>query len=155
MPALVSITTRNFAHVVLTCCSILPGVHGCPLLYLPDRRSSVREVAPGLGVLSADSSQSRTNVCFLLIFVVATIGFSFAGTAFFSLSQGNAAFATTMIVGTGACFFVASCIGWYLLLAAIIEIQEIPIPSLPIFDLSTHVKAKSLVRASKDAKRRS
>ncbi|KAK3675769.1 hypothetical protein LTR78_004410 [Recurvomyces mirabilis] len=95
----------------------------------------------------------RTNIVFLLIFVVATIGFSMAAAGFFSLALANNAYGEQMIIGTGACFFAAAVFGWYLTLAAIIEIQEVPIPSLPLVDLSTKIKAKSLVRAAKDAKR--
>ncbi|KAK5113097.1 hypothetical protein LTR62_003676 [Meristemomyces frigidus] len=95
----------------------------------------------------------RTNLIFFLVFVVATLGFAFASAGFFSLALANNAYGETMIVATGACFFVAGILGWYLFAALIIEIQEIPIPSLPLFDLSTKVKAKSLVRAAKEAKR--
>jgi uncharacterized protein len=95
----------------------------------------------------------RTNLVFCLIFVSATIGFSMAAATFFALAQGNMTYGMTMLTGTGACFFAASMFGWYLFLAAIIEIQEIPIPSLPLVDLSTKIKAKSLVRAFKDRKK--
>ena len=90
----------------------------------------------------------RTNLFFLLIFVVATIGFSFAAAGFFAIAQGNMAYGTEMIVATGACFFAASVFGWYLLLAAIIEIQEIPVPSLPLVDLSTKVSTPKVVKAA-------
>lgn len=95
----------------------------------------------------------RTNLVFFLIFVAATIGFCLAGAGFFALAEGEVTYGTNLVVGTGACFFAAAVFGWYLLLAAVIEMQEIPIFSLPLVDLSTKVKAKSLVRAAKDAKR--
>ena len=79
----------------------------------------------------------RTNLVFVIIFVLATIGFATAGAAFFYIAEGAAATANTMLVTTGACFFVAALLGWYLFFGAIIAIMELPIPDLPVFDLST------------------
>lgn len=84
----------------------------------------------------------RTNGCFALIFLVATIGFELGGAGFFLLSYGHAAAGGRCIVGLGACFFVADLIGWYLLLGAVIQIMELPIPDLPVLDLSTRIKAR-------------
>lgn len=46
------------------------------------------------------------------------------------------------LVGAGACFWAASMCGWYLLLAIMIPIMELPIPAPPIVDFSTVVRAK-------------
>lgn len=84
----------------------------------------------------------RTNGIFFLIFVLATIGFGFGAGGFFQLAQGNTVIGGRCVVGLGACFFAADLLGWYLLLAAIIQIMELPIPDLPVFDLSTVIKAR-------------
>lgn len=84
----------------------------------------------------------RTNLCLFLIFVVATIGFELGAAGFFLLSYGHAVSGGRCIVGLGACFFVADLIGWYLTLGAVIAIMELPIPDLPVGDLSTRIKAR-------------
>ena len=86
---------------------------------------------------------SRTNGVFFLIFVFATIGFGLGAGAFFSLAKANAVVGTRLATGTGACFFAAGVLGFYFLTALVIAIMELPIPDLPVFDLSTVVKPKS------------
>ena len=49
-----------------------------------------------------------------------------------------------MFVITGGFFFVAVILGWYLLLAIMLSVMEMPGPSLPVFDLSTVVKPKKM-----------
>lgn len=84
----------------------------------------------------------RTNLVFVLIFVAATIGFSFASAALWYTAEGSAAYGGQMLVATGACFFAADILGWYLLASIMFQIMELPIPNLPVFDLSTVIKAK-------------
>lgn len=88
----------------------------------------------------------RTNGVFALIFVFATLGFSFATATLFYAAKGMVATSNTMTVATGACFFGADMCGWYLLLAEIIAVMELPVPDLPVFDLSTVVKARPRVK---------
>lgn len=76
-------------------------------------------------------------------FVCATIGFSFASAAFFFTAIGQMTYGTELVVWTGACFFAASMLGWYLLLSIVVATMELPIPDLPVFDLSTVIPAKS------------
>ncbi|KAH9838167.1 membrane protein [Teratosphaeria destructans] len=95
----------------------------------------------------------RTNLVFVLIFILATLGFGFATGGFFDLALNEMAFGTKLIVATGACFFGAAVLGWYLLAAIMFELQELPIPSLPVFDLSERVKPKSLVRQARAEKK--
>ena len=90
----------------------------------------------------------RTNIIFVGVFVMATIGFSFASATLWFTAEGNTAYAGTMSVATGACFFVADLLGWYLLAALLFAIMELPIPGIPVVDLSTIIKAKG----SRDAK---
>lgn len=89
----------------------------------------------------------RTNLVFVLIFVCATIGFCFAAAAFWFTAQGAMAYGTELVVWTGACFFAACMLGWYLLLSIVVATMELPVPNLPVFDLSTVIPAKS--RATK------
>lgn len=57
-------------------------------------------------------------------------------------------YGTELVVWTGACFFGASMLGWYLLLSIIVATMELPIPDLPVFDLSTVIPAKPRVKKS-------
>ncbi|KAH7063946.1 hypothetical protein BKA63DRAFT_572820 [Paraphoma chrysanthemicola] len=84
----------------------------------------------------------RVNGVFVLIFTFVTIGFGLGSGAFFHLSRGSVALGTKLATGTGACFFAASALGFYFLLALIVAIMELPIPDIPVFDLSTVIKAK-------------
>lgn len=85
----------------------------------------------------------RVNGVFVLIFATVTIGFGLGAGAFFHLGQGNVALGNKLAVGTGGCFFAASVLGFYFLTALTIAIMELPLPDLPVFDLSTIIKAKS------------
>lgn len=84
----------------------------------------------------------RTNLFFAIIFVAATIGFGFAAGGFWQTALGNMTVGANFLVGAGACFWAASMCGWYLLLAIMIPIMELPIPAPPIVDFSTVVRAK-------------
>lgn len=84
----------------------------------------------------------RTNLFFFLIFVAATMGFSFATAAFWYNAEGNMALGKEFLVATGGCFWAAAMFGWYLLLAIMIPTMELPIPAPPIVDLSTVIRAK-------------
>lgn len=61
----------------------------------------------------------RTNLVFVLIFVCAIMGFCFASAGFWYAAAGQAALGGKMVVATGACFFVADMLGWYLLFAIV------------------------------------
>lgn len=60
---------------------------------------------------------SRTNLVFVLIFVAATMGFSFASAGLWYTAAGNMSLGNKFVVATGGCFFAADLFGWYLLLA--------------------------------------
>lgn len=85
----------------------------------------------------------RVNGVFVLIFTVVTLGFGLGAGAFFHFGKGNLALGAKLATGTGACFFAASALGFYFLTALMIAIMELPLPDLPVFDLSTVIKAKS------------
>lgn len=84
----------------------------------------------------------RTNMVFLIIFVAATMGFGFAAGAFWNLAEGNMELGVKLVTGTGGCFWVAAMCGWYMLLAVMVPTMELPLPYLPIVDLSTKIRAK-------------
>lgn len=85
---------------------------------------------------------TRTNLIFFLVFIAASMGFGMAAGSFFQIGNGNMVLAGKLLVGTGGCFWAAAMLGWYLLLAIMIPVMELPLPNLPIVDLSTIVKPK-------------
>lgn len=54
----------------------------------------------------------RTNLVFVLVFICATLGFSFAAAGLWYTALGSTATGTTFVVATGACFFAADVLGW-------------------------------------------
>jgi uncharacterized protein len=84
----------------------------------------------------------RTNLIFVLLFVSASTAFGFgtAGVYYTGTGDPNAAWC---LVATGACFFACDVMGWYLFTAQMIQMMELPLPDLPVFDLSNVIKAKS------------
>ncbi|CEJ90113.1 hypothetical protein VHEMI05917 [[Torrubiella] hemipterigena] len=85
----------------------------------------------------------RTNLVFVMIFVCAILGFSFASAGLFYGAAGNMASSEMFVKATGGAFFAADMLGWYLLFAIVIAIMELPVPDLPVFDLSNVIKARS------------
>lgn len=84
----------------------------------------------------------RTNVVFVLIFFAAAVGFGFGAGAFWQAANNNMLLSTQLAIGCGACFFAASVLNFYMLLAVMIPTMQLPLPNLPIFDLSTKITAK-------------
>jgi len=76
------------------------------------------------------------------MFVTATLGFGCATGAYWQIALGNMEAGSRLVVGTGACFFAAALLGWYMFLAVMLVVMEFPGPDLPVFDLSTVIKAK-------------
>lgn len=91
----------------------------------------------------------RTNLVFVLIFVFSATGFGTAAAGFWYIADGHATYGTNLLVATGAAFFAADMLGWYLFFSAIIATMELPIPDLPIFDLSQVIKPRPRGVASK------
>lgn len=92
----------------------------------------------------------RTNLIFVIVFLVATAGFGTAAGAYFHFAAGSLVVGGKLLVATGALFFVAAVLGWYLLAA--ILLQTMDLPSLPVFDLSTKIKGVSERKALKEAR---
>lgn len=85
----------------------------------------------------------RTNLVFVIIFIFATIGFGLGAGAFFHLARGNIVVGTRLATGLGACFFATGVLGFYFLLALVVAIMELPIPDIPVGDMSTVIKPRS------------
>jgi hypothetical protein len=84
----------------------------------------------------------RTNLVFVLVFTAATLGFTLAASAFWTLAQGKLVVRGKLLQGTGGAFFAAAMFGWYLLAAIMFAELELPI-KLPVIDLSTFIKGAS------------
>lgn len=92
----------------------------------------------------------RTNLVFVLIFICATTAFGFATASLFYASVAKVDASAWCLVATGACFFGADMLGWYLFIGQVITTMELPIPDLPVFDLSTVIKARSRSRPKQE-----
>ena len=62
--------------------------------------------------------------------------------AFWAIAKNDMAYGQTLLEWTGGFFFAASLLGWYLFFGSIITTMELPIPDLPVFDMSAVVKAR-------------
>lgn len=49
---------------------------------------------------------------------------------------------TKLATGLGGCFFASGVLGFYFFAALVVAIMELPMPDLPLFDLSTFVKPR-------------
>ncbi|KAH7133797.1 GPR1/FUN34/yaaH family-domain-containing protein [Dactylonectria macrodidyma] len=87
----------------------------------------------------------RTNMVFVFIFLSLIPAFGLLTGAFWVLAEdytGNAARANTYFVAAGAILFCTCIAGWYMLVAIMVEIVDLPI-QLPVGDLSGVIKGKS------------
>ncbi len=87
----------------------------------------------------------RTNVCFVAVFFLLTLGSVFSATSNWLLAQdydGNTAAARRMAISAGAVFFVAALIGWWVFAAVMLVEVDFPI-QIPIGDLSNIVRGRS------------
>ncbi|KAH8691795.1 hypothetical protein BGW36DRAFT_304471 [Talaromyces proteolyticus] len=100
----------------------------------------------------------RTNVCFFLLFclfvpagklILAAVG-CLTG-SFFSLSYGNAIYATMLQHISGGLLLAASLIGFYIFIALVLASVDFPV-MIPLGDLSTVIKgAQDKAKEKKDA----
>ncbi|KAF1939822.1 plasma membrane ammonium transporter [Clathrospora elynae] len=88
----------------------------------------------------------RVNGVFVLIFALASIGFGLGAGTLFRLSHGQFFRGTKIATDMGPYFFMAGLLCLCFLVALMIVIMKLPIPDLPVFDLSTLVKARSRSR---------
>lgn len=92
----------------------------------------------------------RTNGIFVMILLFVTAGFGLGAGTYFQLARGNTILGTTLATGLGACFFAAGVLGFYFFAALVIKIMELPVPDLPLVDLSTIVKPRLRCTAKED-----
>lgn len=127
-----------------------PSTHASvrPLPF-PNSNHLTNTSSPTVGVLSFIFliCSLRTNLMFVLIFLGATLGFLLAAASFWTTAMGMS-IGANLLVGTGAAFFFAACVGWYLLAAIMFAVLDMPF-GLPVVDLSTTIKGAS-ERAKRD-----
>lgn len=87
----------------------------------------------------------RTNVVFVMIFLLLIPAFSCMAAVFWKIAEGTpAALQTALGVqhAAGACAFAVSLLGWYLLFIQLLASVDFPL-NLPVGDLSRFIKGAS------------
>ncbi|CAI7675205.1 unnamed protein product [Penicillium manginii] len=79
---------------------------------------------------------TRTNVVYTLIFLSLLVVFLLLSSAYWRLADGDAAVGDRCVKGAGASLFVASLLGFYLLIVQLFEALDFPF-HLPVGDLGT------------------
>lgn len=88
---------------------------------------------------------TRTNVVYTLIFLSLLLVFLLLSSAYWRLAEGDSAVGDRCVKGAGASLFVASLLGFYLLIVQLFEALGFPF-HLPVGDLAvlwTHRKDRS------------
>ncbi|KAL2699279.1 hypothetical protein AAEP93_009254 [Penicillium crustosum] len=78
----------------------------------------------------------RTNLVFVFIFVFLEIAVLLIAASYWYMAEGLEDQATKLQKGGGACVFIFSIAGWYLLLSIMLQSVDFPL-SCPVGDLST------------------
>ncbi|KAF4253100.1 hypothetical protein KXW98_006851 [Aspergillus fumigatus] len=78
---------------------------------------------------------TRTNAVYVAIFTTLTLVFGFLSGAYWRLAVADALVGNRLVVAAGACLFVASMLGFYLLVAQLFDSVGLPV-RLPVGDLS-------------------
>ncbi|KAE8168704.1 GPR1/FUN34/YaaH-class plasma membrane protein [Aspergillus tamarii] len=78
---------------------------------------------------------TRTNAVYVLIFAALIVVFVCLAAAYWRLADGDAIIGNRLIVGAGAALFVASLLGFYLLVVQLFEALGFPV-NLPVGDLT-------------------
>ncbi|KAE8312234.1 GPR1/FUN34/yaaH family-domain-containing protein [Aspergillus transmontanensis] len=78
---------------------------------------------------------TRTNLVYVLIFAALILVFVCLAAAYWCLADGDVGVGSRLIVGAGAALFVASLLGFYLLVVQLFEALGFPV-NLPVGDLS-------------------
>lgn len=84
----------------------------------------------------------RTNIVFFIIFLTLVIAFTCLAGAYWNLNLGNVALAGRLQTTAGACIFVTSACGWWILLAIMLAALDFPF-QLPVGDLSHAIRGAS------------
>ena len=82
----------------------------------------------------------RTNIVFVLIFLLLVPAFACLAAVFFQAAQGITA--TTLQTSAGALTFVVCLLGWYLFFVQLLAAVDFPL-NLPVGDLSGYIKGAS------------
>ena len=82
----------------------------------------------------------RTNIVFVLIFLLLVPAFSCLAAVFFKAAEGITA--TTLQTSAGALTFVVCLLGWYLFIVQLLAAVDFPL-NLPVGDLSRFIKGAS------------
>nr|DAA06458.1 TPA_inf: GPR1/FUN34/YaaH-class plasma membrane protein [Aspergillus oryzae] len=78
---------------------------------------------------------TRTNLVYVLIFAALILVFVCLAAAYWRLADGDTVVGNRLIMGAGAALFVASLLGFYLLVVQLFEALGFPV-NLPVGDLS-------------------
>jgi len=78
---------------------------------------------------------TRTNVIYTLIFLSLLLVFLLLSSAYWRLGLGDASVGNRCVIGAGASLFVASLLGFYLLIVQLFEAMGFPF-YLPVGDLA-------------------
>jgi len=88
---------------------------------------------------------TRTNICFMCIFILLVPAFGCLAAAFWKLGLATAAAAhtaTNLLHAAGGMTFAVSLLGWYLFLVQLLASVDFPL-NLPVGDLSRVIKGAS------------
>ncbi|KAL2783073.1 GPR1/FUN34/yaaH family-domain-containing protein [Aspergillus keveii] len=77
---------------------------------------------------------TRTNLVYTFIFFTLLLVFLFLSAGYWRLGEGDLVVGDRCVKGAGACLFVASLLGYYLLIAQLFEAVGLPV-TLPVGDL--------------------
>jgi len=94
----------------------------------------------------------RTNLVFAILFFTLDIGFFLLAAAYFDIGYGNAARSVTLLKTAGGFTFVTCLCGWWLLMATLFAVVEIPF-ALPVGDMSGLFSRNKTPKANQDQAR--
>ncbi|KAF7596802.1 hypothetical protein BBP40_012401 [Aspergillus hancockii] len=92
---------------------------------------------------------TRTNAVYVLIFAALILVFVFLAAGYWRLADADAVVGNRLIVGAGAALFVASLLGFYLLIVQLFEALGFPF-HLPVGDLSGYWESQKESVAGRD-----
>ncbi|KAJ5098362.1 hypothetical protein N7532_005363 [Penicillium argentinense] len=95
---------------------------------------------------------TRTNIVYTLIFLSLLVVFLLLSSAYWQLAEGDASVGDRCVKGAGASLFVASLLGFYLLIVQLFEALEFPF-QLPVGDLAVLWTDESHNNKSGDSRR--
>ncbi|KAH6973948.1 hypothetical protein EDB80DRAFT_757962 [Ilyonectria destructans] len=148
-PAIVFFTFAGFLRVygIYSTGEAAEGLNG------PQFYAAFALLLIGMTIPSAISTVAcvRTNLVFLLVFVLFTLCFACLAGSFFAVSNGDSAEALNLQHAGAGILLAASTLGWYNFLALVLLSVDFPLTS-PLGDLSTIVPgSESRTKKTADA----